>query len=147
MASQQPAAERPERIVADLLALLAIADQAIAMHDRADAVLRACAAPGTPPAITREGCRIAGEYRRLGDWSFDFAPHAEPCSLERRLSHLLLQHCRLLRGAARLASREHRPADVACPRRALDALGPVAVELQSVRDEVDLWITARTPAG
>ncbi len=139
MVYPQPAAERPERVLADLLALLAIADQAIAMHERADAVLRGCAEGGPRPAVVRECGALAGEYRRLWSWSLDFAPHAGPRSLERRLSELVMWHCRLLREAARAAGGgEDRP---------VEALGRVAAELRSVRDDLDLWIAVRAPAG
>jgi hypothetical protein len=148
MAGQHPPADRPERVVADLLALLAIADQAIDLQERAEAVLHPCAAPGEPlPIVAREGGQIAGEYHRLWGWSLDFAPHADPGSLERRLSELVMQHCQLLHVAVRLAFPKYRTPRTEQQRRAVDDLGPSAAELRSVRDELDLWITALTPAG
>lgn len=144
MTSQQPSAERPERVLADLLALLAIADQVIVLQERAEAVLLACAAPGEPShVVAREGGRLAGEYHRLWVWSLDFAPHAGGGSLERRLSDLVMQHYRLLRAAVRPSS----PLRAAAPTaEAAEDLVRWAGELRSVRDEVDLWINALTPA-
>jgi len=146
MTSQQPSAERPERVLADLLALLAIADQAIVLLERAEAVLLACAAPEEPPhAVAREGGRLAGEYHRLWVWSLDFAPHAGPGSLERRLSDLVMQHYRLLQATVRRAFPQ-RPLRIATPTaNAAEDLGRWAGELRSVRDELDLWITALAP--
>lgn len=147
MSGQRPSAERPERMLADLLALLAIADQAIALQERAEEVLRACASGDEQSVlVAREGGRLAGEYRRLWGWSLDFAPNAGARSLERRLSELIMQHCHVLHLAVWLALPTYRfpagplrhplPGDLSAP----------AAELRSVRDELDLWITVRTPA-
>ena len=147
MTSHQPSGERPERVLADLLALLAIADQAIAMKERAEAVLQACAGPEEPSAlVAREGGRLAGEYHRLWGWSLDFAPNAGPGSLERRLSELIIEHCQVLHIAVRLAFPTYRfPVG---ERRHLSSgdLAATSAELRSVRDELELWITALTPA-
>jgi len=147
MMSHEPPADRPERVLADLLALLAIADQAIVLQERAEAVLQACAAPGEPSHfVAREGGRIAGEYHRLWGWSLDFAPSAGKGSLERRLSDLVLLHYQLLHIAVRLAfPRQPVSGGVARPR-VVDDLKPWVTELRSVRDELNLWITALTPA-
>jgi hypothetical protein len=147
MTSQQPSADRPERVLADLLGLLAIADQAIVLRERAEAVLQACASPGEPSHfVAREGGRVAGEYHRLWGWSLDFAPYAGEGSLERRLSELVMQHHRLLHVAVRLAfPRQPGPGTVR-PSGVVEDLGQWSTELRSVRDELDLWITALTPA-
>src|SRR5919108_2231347 len=109
MSGQRPSAERPERVLADLLALLAIADQAIALQERADKVLRACASGDEQSVlVAREGGRLAGEYRRLWGWSLDLPPNAGARSLERRLSELIMQHCHVLHVAVWLALPTHR---------------------------------------
>jgi hypothetical protein len=147
MSSELPPDERPERVLADLLALLAIADQAIALQERAEAVLHACAGPDEPSVmVAREGGRLAGEYHRLWGWSLDFAPQAGEGSLERKLSELIMQHCHRLHIAVRLAFPTYR--FPVTERRRLPAgdLAAPAAELRSVRDELDLWITALTPA-
>jgi hypothetical protein len=143
MASQ----ERPERVLADLLALLAIADQAILLQERAEAVLQACVEPGEPShLVAREGTRVAGEYQRLWNWSLDFAPSAGDGSLERRLSDLVLLHFHMLHVAVRLAfPRQATPGEFRSVR-AVEDLAPWVAELRSMRDELNLWITALTPS-
>jgi hypothetical protein len=136
MTSPQPA-DRPERLVADLLALLSIGDQALLLHDRAEDVLQDRA--GEP---AQDGRWIAGEYRRLWLWSLDFAPYAGEGSLERRLSELVLRHHRLLRATSRIPVPRH-PLRIA----AAGELRRQASALRSVRDELDLWINALTPTG
>jgi hypothetical protein len=132
MTSRQPA-DRPERVLADLLGLLAIADQALLLEGRAEALLQDCAAEPAP-----DGGRLAGEYRRLWRWSLDFAPYAGEGSLERQLSDVVLGHHRLLRAAARIP---------VPPHPAIGELRRKAVALRSVRDELDLWINTLTPAA
>jgi hypothetical protein len=135
MTSRQPA-DRPERVLADLLGLLAVADQALLLQERAEAVLQDC----TDPAP--DGGRVADEYRRLWRWSLDFAPYAAEGSLERRLSELVLGHHWLLRTTARIPVTLH-PLRVV----AFGALRRQSSALRAARDELDLWITALTPAG
>jgi len=148
MARQEPPAERPERVLADLLALLAIADQAILLQERAEAVLQACAEPGEPSQfVAREGSRVAGEYQRLWNWSLDFAPSAGDGSLERRLSDLVLLHFQMLHVSVRLACPRQAPPGAFRSVRAVKDIGPWVAELRSVRDELNLWITALTPAS
>src|SRR5882672_7657780 len=87
----------PAQTLADLNALLIIADRGVAFQDEARDVIRACAGPAEPPvSVARQGGRVAGEYHRLWAWSLDFAPQASPDSVERRLSQLLIQHCHLV---------------------------------------------------
>ncbi|GAA0905200.1 hypothetical protein [Pseudonocardia zijingensis] len=138
--------DRPERVLADLLALLAIADQAILLQERAEAVLEACAEPEEPlQSVAREGARVAGEYQRLWRWSLDFAPSAGDGSLERRLSDLVLLHFQMVHTSVRLAFRPST--GVLRSVRAVEDLTPWVAELRSVRDQLNLWITALTPAG
>jgi hypothetical protein len=147
MDSQESTADRPERVLADLLALLAIADQAIILQERAEAVLQACAEPGEPSHfVAREGSRVAGEYQRLWGWSLDFAPSAGAGSLERRLSDLVGLHFQLLHVAVRLAFPRQATPGAFRSHRAVEDLTPWVSELRSVRDELNLWITALTPA-
>lgn len=147
MASQEPTADRPERILADLLALLAIADQAIVLQERAEAVLEVCAEPGEPSSsVVREGRRLAEEYQRLWGWSLDFAPSAGVGSVERRLSDLVLLHFQMLHVAVRFAYPRQATPGAFRSLRAVEDLTPWVAELHSVRDELNLWITALTPA-
>jgi hypothetical protein len=147
MASQDPTADRPERVLADLLALLAIADQAILLQERAEAVVQACGDPREPShVVVREGSRVAGEYQRLWGWSLDFAPSAGVGSLERRLSDLVLLHFQMLHVAVRLAFPSQASPGAFRSLRAIEDLTPWVAELRSVRDELNLWITALTPA-
>jgi hypothetical protein len=148
MMSQEPSGHRPERVLADLLALLAIADQAIILQERAEAVLQACAEHGKPAqSVAREGDRLAGEYQRLWVWSLDFAPSAGDGSLERRLSDLVLLHFQLLHVTVRLAFPRQSTPGAFPSLRAVENLTPWVGELRSVRDELSLWIMALTPAG
>lgn len=116
------------------------------MRARAVEVLQLCAAPGEPPStVAREGGYIAGEYHRLWGWSLDFAPDAGPQSLERRVSVLLMQHCHLLHLAVRLAFPKYRTARLEQRRRMLVDLGPIATELLTAREELDMWISTLEP--
>ncbi|HEU5473486.1 MAG TPA: hypothetical protein VFV67_22810 [Actinophytocola sp.] len=140
----RPAADHPEQARGDLLALLAIADRGIALQDEAVAALRACAVPGEPDgAAARAGGRVANEYHRLWAASLDFAPHADPESLERRLSQLLLHHCQVLHHAIRFAFPKYRSARLERQRRSVVDLGPPAEALCAVRDELAMWLTMR----
>jgi len=140
--------DRPERVLADLLALLAIADQAILLQERAEAVLHACAEPAESAQFAvREGARVAAEYQRLWTWSLEFAPSAGDGSVERRLSDLVLLHFQMVHVAVRLAFPRQATPGAYRRVRAVEDLAPWVDELRSVRDELNLWITALTPAG
>lgn len=144
MGRRRSSGESPEQVESDLRALLVLVERGIALQDSADAVLFACAAPGEPAGtVAREGGRIAGEYQRLWRWSLDFAPHADPESLERRVSQLLMYHCHLLHVAVRFAFPRYRTARTERQRRAVTALGSPAGELRQVRDELTMWISFR----
>ncbi|TQM02093.1 hypothetical protein [Pseudonocardia kunmingensis] len=136
MTSRQPA-DRPERVLADLLGLLAVADQALLLEGCAEAVLQDSGEQGTGEPAP-DGVRIAGEYRRLWRWSLDFAPYAGEGSLERQVSDVVLGHHRLLRATARVP--------VPC-HPAIGELRRKTAALRSVRDELDLWINTLTPAA
>jgi hypothetical protein len=139
--ARRPVARDPERARADLVALLAIADRGIELQSDAVAVLVACAVPGEPDGFAaREGGRVAGEYHRLWAWSLDFAPLADPNSLERRLSQLLMHHCQVLHYAIRFAFPKFRTPRIERQRRGVVDLGPPAVQLRSLRDELAMWL-------
>ena len=142
MAGPQPAAGRPERVLVDLLGLLAIADHVIALQAQAEAVLCPCGPPGE--ARTRKAEGLAEEYYALWSRSLSFAPHAGPGSLERLLSDLVERHYQLLQVAMRLGL----PAGQT-PRseQRITELRSAAAQLRPLRDELNLWILARTPAG
>lgn len=141
MAGQQPAAERPERQLVDLLGLLAIADQIIALRAHAEAVLCPCGPTGE--ALTRRAERLAEQYHGLWDRSMSFAPHAGPGSLERLLSGLVEQHYQVLQRALRVGLEEGRTPHSAAR---LTEMRATAEHLGSVRDELVLWVMALTPA-
>ncbi|HET9139021.1 hypothetical protein [Actinophytocola sp.] len=139
---RRPVAENPDRARADLVALLAVADRGIALQDDAVAVLRACAAPGEPDgSVAREGGRVAGEYHRLWAFALDFARHADPDSLERRVSQLLLHHCQVLHHAIRFAFPKFRTERLEQARQSVVDLGPPAEEMRSLRDELAMWLS------
>jgi hypothetical protein len=141
MAGHQPAADRPERVLVDLLGLLAIADQTIALQAHAEAVLCPCGPSGK--ALTRRAERLAEQYYGLWCRSLSFAPHANAGSLERNLSGLVEQHYQVMQRALRLGLPRSR-----CPRGTarLAEFRTASVELGPVRDELVLWVMARTPA-
>jgi hypothetical protein len=142
MAGHQPAAGRPERVLVDLLGLLAIADHVIALQAQSEAVLCPCGSSGE--ALTRKAEGLAEEYYELWSRSLSFAPHAGPGSLERMLSALVERHYQLLQVTLRLglpASQTPRS------EQRLAELRSVAAQLRPLRDELNLWILARTPAG
>ena len=85
---------------------------------------------------------MAGEYQRLWGWSLDFAPSAGTGSLERRLSDLVLLHFQLLHVTVRLAFPRQAAPGAFRSVRAVEDLTPWVAELRSVRDELNLWITA-----
>jgi hypothetical protein len=126
---------------AALRSLLMIVDRAVALQDRADAVLFACAVDGEPGArVAREGGVVAGEYQRLWGWSRDLAPDADPGSLEGRASALLMAHCNTVHVAIRFAFPRQRTERSEEQRRAVTRLGPIAEELRAVREELRMWI-------
>jgi hypothetical protein len=140
MAGQQPAASRPERVLVDLLGLLAIADHAIGLHAQSEAVLCPCGPPGK--AVIRKAERLAEEYYELWARSLSFAPHAGPGSLERLLSGLIERHYQVLQVTLRLGL-----PDSSTPRseKWVAELRRAAAALRLLRDELSLWIIARTP--
>ena len=142
MAGEQPAAGRPERVLVDLLGLLAIADHAITLQPRAEAVLCPC---GThDEARVRQAERLAEEYYELWSRSLSYAPHAGPGSLERALSALIERHYQVLQMTLRLGLSESPT-----PRseKRLADLRSAGAGLRPVRDELTLWIMTLTPAG
>lgn len=141
MAGHQPAADRPERVLVDLLGLLAIADQAIALRAHAEAVLCPCGPSGK--ALTRRAERLSEHYYGLWCRSLCFAPHAGTGSLERNLSALIEQHYQVMQRALRLGLPRSR-----CPRATarLAEFRAASEQLEPVRDELVLWVMARTPA-
>jgi hypothetical protein len=141
MAGQQPAAGRPERVLVDLLGLLAIADHAIALQPQAEAVLCPCGRPGDGP--TRRAEVLAEEYYELWSHSLSFAPHAGPGSLERLLSGLIDRHYQVLQRTLRLGLPD---ADSPRSEQRLGELRSAATELRGARDDLNLWIMTRTPA-
>ena len=141
MAGQQPAAGRPERVLVDLLGLLAIADHAIALQAQAESVLCPCGPPGE--ALTRKAERLAEEYYELWSRSLSFAPQAGPGSLERLLSAQVERHYQVLQVTLRLGLTAERTQRTA---KRLAELRAAGAELRPVRDELIMWIMARTPA-
>jgi hypothetical protein len=141
MAGQQPAAGRPERVLVDLLGLLSIADHAIALQPEAEAVL---CSPGPPDeAVGRRAAQLAEEIYGLWSRSLSYAPDAGPGSLERLLSGQVEQQYQVLQRTLRLGL----PA-AGTPRseQRLAELRSAAATLRSARDELTLWVIARTPA-
>jgi hypothetical protein len=140
MAGQQPAADRPERVLVDLLGLLAIADHAIALQPQAEAVLSPA---GPADAVTQQAEALAEEFYDLWSRSLSFAPHAGRGSLERRLSSLVEQQYQVLQRTLRVGLPE---AGTPRSEKRLAELRAAAAELLPVRDELGLWVVARTPA-
>jgi hypothetical protein len=126
---------------AALRTLLAIVDRAIALQDRADAVLFGCAVDGEPSTrVAREGGAVAGEYQRLWEWSHETAPDADPRSLEGRISALLMAHCQAVHLAIRFAFPRYRTERSEEQRQKVTRLGGIAPELRSLREELRMWI-------
>jgi hypothetical protein len=133
---------------ATLRSLLTIVDRAVALQDRADAVLFACALDGEPGSrVAREGGTVAGEYQRLWGWSRDIAPDADPGSLEGRASVLLMAHCNTVHVAIRFAFPRQRTERSEQQRKAVTRLGSIAEELRAVREELRMWVVVDAGAG
>ncbi|OLT13491.1 hypothetical protein BJF78_22100 [Pseudonocardia sp. CNS-139] len=101
-----------------------------------------CGPPGD--SVTRRAERLAEEYYDLWSRSLSFAPHAGPGSLERELSGVVERHYQILQQSLRLGLPQTRTPRTAVPLTDLRAAG---AQLRPVRDELSLWVTARTPAG
>ena len=140
MAGQQPAG-RPEHLLVDLLGLLAIADHAMDLQPQAETVLCPCGA--SADGFIRRAERLTEEFYELWARSLSFAPHAGPGSLERKLSSLIDQQYQVLQRALRVGLPEP---GTARSEQCLGQLRSAAGELRPVRDELLLWILARTPA-
>jgi hypothetical protein len=138
MAGQEPLHDSG----AALRSLLTIADRAVELQDRADAVLFACAAPGEPSGrVAREGGAVANQYHRLSEWARSVTPDVDPASLEGRIRTLVSAHCDLVHWAIRFAFPQHRTERSEAQRRAVHRLGRIAVDLRSARDELRMWVT------
>jgi hypothetical protein len=137
MAQQEPRHDSG----AALRALLTIADRAVDLQDRADAVLFACAAPGEPSGrVAREAGVVANEYHRLAEWARSVTPDADPDSLEGRVRVLLSAHCEQVHWAVRFAFPRYRTERSEQQRRAVRRLGRIADELREARDELRMWV-------
>jgi hypothetical protein len=94
------------------VALLAIAERACELQDRAEAVLARAASPARrDAALAQEGGHLAGEYHRLAAWVRDAVvePGPDPTGAARRqeLAQLLGYHCQVLHDGIRLAFPRH----------------------------------------
>jgi hypothetical protein len=139
VAGQQPA-RRPEQVLVDLLGLLSIADHAMDLQPQAETVL--CPCGSSADGLARRAERLTEEFYELWSRSLSFAPQAGPGSLERKLSGLVEQQYQVLQRALRVGLPEP---GTARSEQCLARLRSAARELRPVRDELLLWILARTP--
>lgn len=138
--SDRPSPDATDSVELHLLGLLAIADRACELQDRAEAVLCACATVAQPnPSLAREGGYVAGEYHRLHGWAADAdrpgGMDVDVDALHRQVALLLMQHCMLVHYAVRLAfPKSGRRPPGPCP--VSPELGDPARRLRASRDEL-----------
>ncbi|NUT49175.1 MAG: hypothetical protein HOV94_17970 [Saccharothrix sp.] len=122
-----------------LSALLQVVVEAVALQDRAEAVIVECAQPGdTSWEVARSGRAVAAQYGRLSGWAADLAWQTDRPPPPQRVVELLRYHLGMVDCALKLAFPRYRSDRLERRRLAMTGLGPPARELR------DLESTLRT---
>jgi hypothetical protein len=107
-----------------------IAEHAVSLRSATQAFLVACAEPSEPPpAVAKEGHRLATEYNRLHAWVLDTPTVDDLAALRNDLASQLQYHCVLVHDAVRFAFPKIRTASSEAHRATLAHLGPPTAEL------------------
>lgn len=119
--------------LARLGALLEVVVQAVALQERADAVISDCAQPGEPSwEVARSGRAVAAQYGRLCGWAADLAWQTDRPPPPQRIVEVLRYHLGMLDCALKLAFPRYRTDRLESRRLALTGLGAPARELRDL---------------
>ncbi|WP_141975165.1 hypothetical protein [Saccharothrix saharensis] len=128
-----------------LTALLEVVVQAVALQDRAEAVISHCAQPGeTPWDVARAGRAVASQYSRLSGWAADLAWQTDRPPPPQRIVELLRYHLGVLDCALKLAFPRYRTDRLESRRLSMTGLGPPARELRDLESALRHRITTLT---
>ncbi len=123
-------------------ALLEVVLQAVALQERAEAVIVACAQPGeTSWEVARRGRAVAAQYSRLSGWAADLVWQADRPPPPQRIVELLRYHLGMLDCALRLAFPRYRTDRLERRRLAMTGLGSPARELRDLEAALHTRIT------
>ncbi|MFD0201995.1 MULTISPECIES: hypothetical protein [Saccharothrix] len=122
--------------------LLEVVVQAVALQERAEAVIADCAQPGEPSwEVARSGRAVAAQYSRLSGWAADLAWQTDRPPLPQRTVELLRYHLVMLDCALKLAFPRYRSDRLERHRLALTGLGAPARELRDLESALRTRIT------
>jgi len=125
------AGQHPVQVLAEVL------DRAVELQPEAEAVIRACARPGeTPTRLARDGGWVVGQYFLLHKQVEQLPVDRSLAQLHRRARELLAYHLELLGVCLNLAFPQYRDPKLEARRLSLDGLGPPAVQLRKLREEL-----------
>lgn len=123
-------------------ALLEVVAQAVALQDRAEAVIVGCAQPGeTPWEVARTGRAVAAQYGRLSGWAADLVWPTDGPPPPQRVVDLLRYHVGMLDCALKLAFPRYRTDRLESRRLAMTGLGPPARELRDLERTLHTRLT------
>ncbi|MFF1546084.1 hypothetical protein [Streptomyces sp. NPDC058291] len=133
--ARPPAPVRPPR-AAQVRALLAVLEEAVAVQRPADAAVAACGAPGPVPGQTARACNDAGSaLLRLRARLLELPlADADLVRAQAYAGRLLSYHQWMVRQSADLAYRVHADARTEAARLQVNGLGRPADELRRLRD-------------
>ncbi|QQQ73491.1 hypothetical protein IOD16_19550 [Saccharothrix sp. 6-C] len=127
-------------------ALLEVVVQAVALQDRAEAVIADCAQPGEPSwEVARSGRVVAAQYSRLSGWAADLVWQTDRPPPPQRIVELLRYHLVMLDCALRLAFPRFRTDRLESRRLAMTGLGSPARELRDLESALRHRITTLSP--
>ena len=125
-----------------LSALLEVVVQAVALQDRAEAVIASCAQPGeTSWEVARSGRAVAAQYGRLSGWAADLVWQTDRPPPPQRVVELLRYHLGMLDCALKLAFPRYRTDRLESRRLAMTGLGAPARELRDLETAFRTRIT------
>lgn len=132
--------------VVRLGALLEVVAQAVALQDRAEAVIVGCAQPGeTSWEVARTGRAVAAQYGRLCGWAADLVWPTDRPPPPQRAVDLLRYHVGMLDCALKLAFPRYRTDRLESRRLAMTGLGTPARELRDLESALRTRLTTLSP--
>lgn len=127
-------------------ALLEVVVQAVALQERAEAVIVDCAQPGeTSWEVARSGRAVAAQYGRLSGWAADLVWQTDRPPPPQRIVELLRYHLGVLDCALKLAFPRYRSDRLESRRLSMTGLGAPARELRDLEAALRTRITTLSP--
>jgi hypothetical protein len=127
-------------------ALLEVVVQAVALQERAEAVIADCAQPGeTSWEVARSGRAVAAQYGRLSGWAADLVWQTDRPPPPQRIVELLRYHLGVLDCALKLAFPRYRSDRLESRRLSMTGLGAPARELRDLEAALRTRITTLSP--